>query len=151
MNSAAVSPFSTVCACLCVLGPGLCFCVGGCGNSTETRATYMRMVDYPAALRPDRVTVIAYGALLSEPSSRLTFPSLTNFRLVRVRNVRRLFGMTHLFLTGAGVVDVATRRRLRALFFHTRPPSSLTSSAAPQDRRALRGAGGGVLLCRGRV
>ena len=23
----AVSPFSTVCACLCVLGPGLCFCV----------------------------------------------------------------------------------------------------------------------------
>ncbi|EOD24670.1 hypothetical protein EMIHUDRAFT_206741 [Emiliania huxleyi CCMP1516] len=50
----------------------------------------MRMVDYPAALRPDRVTVIAYGALLSEPSSRLTFPSLTNFRLVRVRNVRRL-------------------------------------------------------------
>jgi len=54
--------------------------------------------------------VIAYGALLSEPSSRLTFPSLTNFRLVRVRNVRRLFGMTHLFLTGAGVVDVATRR-----------------------------------------
>ena len=25
----AVSPFSTVCACLCVLGPGLCFCVKG--------------------------------------------------------------------------------------------------------------------------
>ena len=77
----------------------------------------MSLTNYPAALRPDRVTVLAYGALLSEPSSRLTFPSLTNFRLVRVRNVRRLFGMTHLFLTSAGVVDIATRRRLRALLF----------------------------------
>ena len=65
---------------------------------------------FPDALAPSRVTIVAYGALLSEASSRVTFPSLSNFRLVRVRGMRRLFGMTHLFLTSEGIADMRTLR-----------------------------------------
>jgi hypothetical protein len=39
----------------------------------------------------DRVTVLGYGSLLSEKSARLTVPNLTNFRLGRVSNFRRVF------------------------------------------------------------
>ena len=46
----------------------------------------------PAALLPDRVTILGYGALLSEASSRLTFPTLSNFRLVRAYPVVSLGG-----------------------------------------------------------
>jgi hypothetical protein len=40
----------------------------------------------------ESVTIIGFGSLLSEKSSRLTFPNLTNFRLGRVNNYRRVFG-----------------------------------------------------------
>ena len=41
---------------------------------------------------PLTLTILGFGSLLSERSSRLTFPDLTNFRLVRVPNYRRVFG-----------------------------------------------------------
>jgi hypothetical protein len=52
-------------------------------------------------------TILAYGALLSEASSRLTFPDLKNFRHVQVRGLRRVFAHPHLFLlqTTAGLID----------------------------------------------
>ena len=37
------------------------------------------------------ITILGFGSLLSEKSSRLTFPNLTNFRLVRVPNYQRMF------------------------------------------------------------
>ena len=37
-----------------------------------------------------KTTILGFGSLLSEQSSRLTFPDLENFRLVRVPNYRRL-------------------------------------------------------------
>lgn len=40
----------------------------------------------------DTISVLGFGSLLSERSSRLTFPELQNFRLARVRNYRRVFG-----------------------------------------------------------
>ena len=40
---------------------------------------------------PDRITVLGFGSLLSPTSARLTFPSLSNFRLGRVPNHRRVF------------------------------------------------------------
>ena len=40
----------------------------------------------------DTITILGFGSLLSEQSSRTTFPDLTNFRLGRVRNYRRVFG-----------------------------------------------------------
>ena len=52
----------------------------------------------PDALRPDRVTFLAYGSLLSEASARWTFPHLTHFRYARVYGLRRVFGHPHVFL-----------------------------------------------------
>lgn len=37
------------------------------------------------------ITILGFGSLLSERSSRLTFPDLKNFRLARVDNFRRVF------------------------------------------------------------
>jgi hypothetical protein len=37
------------------------------------------------------ITILGFGSLLSEKSSRLTFPTLINFRLVRVPNYQRMF------------------------------------------------------------
>jgi hypothetical protein len=37
------------------------------------------------------ITILGFGSLLSEKSSLLTFPTLTNFRLVRVPNYQRMF------------------------------------------------------------
>lgn len=64
--------------------------------------------DIPETLRGDGpTTILAYGALLSESSARLTFPQLANFRLVRIRGYRRVFGHPHLFLISQNVVDLA--------------------------------------------
>jgi len=38
------------------------------------------------------ITILGLGSLLSERSSRVTFPDLNNFRLGRVMNYRRVFG-----------------------------------------------------------
>ena len=39
----------------------------------------------------DEITILGFGSLLSEKSSRTTFPTLKNFRLGRVPNHRRVF------------------------------------------------------------
>jgi glutamine amidotransferase-like uncharacterized protein len=51
------------------------------------------------------ITIVGYGALLSERSSRLTFQSLGRFRPVRVRGVRRVFAQPHLGLAAAGLLE----------------------------------------------
>jgi len=40
----------------------------------------------------DYITILGFGSLLSENSSRFTFPDLRNFRLGRLPNYRRVFG-----------------------------------------------------------
>lgn len=46
----------------------------------------------------ERMTILGFGSLLSEKSSRLTFPELTNFRIGRVLKYRRIFGHpAHIF------------------------------------------------------
>ena len=42
-------------------------------------------------LNEDNVPIIGIGSLLSEKSSRLTFPNLMNFRLARMKGYRRIF------------------------------------------------------------
>lgn len=37
------------------------------------------------------ITILGFGSLLSLQSARLTFPTLTNFRLGRIPNHRRVF------------------------------------------------------------
>ena len=69
----------------------------------------------PASLQQEHATFLGYGALLSESSARLTFPHLTNFRLVQVPGWRRLFGHPHLFLIRSGVVDPSLTNHICAL------------------------------------
>ena len=52
----------------------------------------------PEALRSNQVTILAYGALLSEASSRLTFPDLQDFRYVRIWGMKRVFAHPHMVL-----------------------------------------------------
>jgi hypothetical protein len=72
-------------------------------------------MSFPPALQPSQVTLLGYGALLSESSSRLTFPHLTNFRHVRVKGMRRVFGHPHLFLIREGLVDPLKTLKLASL------------------------------------
>ena len=69
----------------------------------------------PEALRATQVTILGYGALLSEASARLTFPHLTEFRLVRLKQYRRVFRHPHLFLIRQGVVHPSETLHLASL------------------------------------
>ncbi|KAL3945439.1 MAG: hypothetical protein SGBAC_000492 [Bacillariaceae sp.] len=66
-----------------------------------------------AATNP--TTILGYGSLLSEDSARVTFPDLSNFRLVRLRCMRRVFAHPHLFLVSEGLVDPDTSFCLASL------------------------------------
>lgn len=73
------------------------------------------MASFPSALRPSQVTILGYGALLSESSSKLTFPDLQNFRHVRVKGMRRVFAHPHLYLIRQGIVDPSQTLKLASL------------------------------------
>ncbi len=74
------------------------------------------MIIPPALSGPSpAVTLLGYGALLSESSSRLTFPDLTNFRHVRVKHHKRVFAHPHLFLIKEGLVDPMASLHLATL------------------------------------
>ncbi len=79
-----------------------------------------------AALQPDEITVLAYGALLSESSSRLTFPDLEEFRHVRIQGFRRVFAHPHLFLLQQNLVD---GKRLASLSAEPDAQSSFVAAA----------------------
>ena len=54
------------------------------------------------------ITVLGFGSLLSERSSRVTFPDLQNFRLGRLPNFRRVYAHpAHVFFR-LGVADLPT-------------------------------------------
>jgi len=56
------------------------------------------------------VTILGLGSLLSEKSSRTTFPDLTNFRLGRVSNrYRRVFGHPASIFFQRGLADMKTK------------------------------------------
>ena len=75
-------------------------------SSSGESAKEERNETFPESLTGEGpTTILAYGALLSERSSRLTFPDLTNFRLVRVRGLRRVFSHPHVFLIAQNVID----------------------------------------------
>jgi hypothetical protein len=75
-------------------------------SSSSSSTQHANNSTFPKALTTsDQVTILAYGALLSEESSRLTFPALQNFRYVQVRGLRRVFAHPHLFLVGQGLTE----------------------------------------------
>ncbi|KAH8098202.1 hypothetical protein JL720_1134 [Aureococcus anophagefferens] len=59
--------------------------------------------------RVGRTTFLGFGSLLSEQSARLTFPDLDEFRLVRVRGYRRVFGHAASIFFERGIADAATK------------------------------------------
>ena len=83
----------------------------------------------PHALKATRVTLLGYGALLSESSSRLTFPDLINFRHVRVKNLRRVFAHPHIFLLKEGLVDPKSSLHLASLSAEQSENSSFVVAA----------------------
>ena len=62
-----------------------------------------------SAARVGRTTILGFGSLLSEQSARLTFPDLDEFRLVRVRGYRRVFGHAASIFFERGIADAATK------------------------------------------
>ena len=76
----------------------------------------MTIIIPPALSGPSQaVTLLGYGALLSESSSRLTFPDLSNFRHVHVKHHKRVFAHPHLFLIKEGLVDPMASLHLATL------------------------------------
>ena len=54
------------------------------------------------------VTIVGLGSLLSERSSRTTFPNLDNFRLGRVHGYRRVFAHSAAIFVERGIADLAS-------------------------------------------
>jgi hypothetical protein len=55
------------------------------------------------------ITILGLGSLLSERSSRVTFPELQNFRLGRVPNYRRVFGHPASVFFQRGLANMETK------------------------------------------
>ena len=101
-------------------------------NSMEAKTREPFMI-FPSALRQTNVTVLGYGALLSESSSRLTFPNLNNFRHVRVKGIIRVFGHPHVFLLKEGVVSYPDTLKIASLSAEPAPDNNaapLSSSSS---------------------
>jgi hypothetical protein len=55
-------------------------------------------------------TIVGFGSLISEKSSRTTFPDLKNFRYVRVHGYRRVFSHPAAIFFERGIADLSTKR-----------------------------------------
>lgn len=57
----------------------------------------------------NKLTILGFGSLLSERSSRMTFPELENFRLARVPSYRRVFGHATSIFFKRGIANMETK------------------------------------------
>ncbi|CAB9530647.1 expressed unknown protein [Seminavis robusta] len=57
----------------------------------------------------NKLTILGFGSLLSERSSRMTFPELENFRLGRIPNYRRVFGHATSIFFKRGIANQDTK------------------------------------------
>jgi hypothetical protein len=55
-------------------------------------------------------TIIGFGSLLSSRSALVTFPNLTDFRVVRVEGYRRVFRHPASIFFESGIADLSTLR-----------------------------------------
>lgn len=79
------------------------------------------------------LTVLAYGGLQSEVSSRLTFPTLSNYRLVRVHGFRRVFAHPHFFLCDTGLVEPGVGKRAASLSVEPADGASFVAASFDVD------------------
>ena len=80
-------------------------------------------------------TVLGLGSLLSETSSRVTFPDLKNFRLGRVANYRRIFGHSPAVFYKRGIANPETKElsSLSAEFVDGHPGFMCTVFEVPSE------------------
>lgn len=71
----------------CVIGIFFIFIPEICSMSASSKSD----INTKQSHNTNQVTILGFGSLLSESSSRVTFPNLRNFRLGRVNNYRRVF------------------------------------------------------------
>jgi len=102
-------------------------------NEEETTKEVSRLEASLFSLTRETSTIFAYGALMSQASARLTFPSLRNFQLVRVREYRRCFAHPHTFLASRGLLDPKSTNRLASLSAEECPGSSFVAAAFDVD------------------
>ena len=74
------------------------------------------------------ITILGFGSLLSEKSSRLTFPTLTNFRLVRVPNYQRMFAHPTSIFFQRNIANLSTLE-MASLSCEYNPNSSFIATA----------------------
>ena len=72
--------------------------------------------------------VIGFGSLLSETSARSTFPTLTNFRPVRVEGYRRVFTHPTAIFFERGIADLDSKR-MASLSIEKAPGHSFSGCA----------------------
>jgi hypothetical protein len=69
----------------------------------------MNQQDPSSSSSSSMVTILGFGSLLSERSSRMTFPDLKNFRLGRVTGYRRVFGHPASIFFQRGLANLETK------------------------------------------
>ncbi len=84
----------------------------------QTRSVKMQVEDNNLSNKDDTITILGFGSLLSQKSSRVTFPTLRNFRLGRVRDHRRVFAhpASIFFQRGIANLDTLEMSSLRYVF-----------------------------------
>ncbi len=88
---------------------------GFVSDMTEKRvpsiATYKTQIfDWKGSIAMSFINVVGYGSLLSEASARETVPGLEDFRLVRVKNYKRLFNKVGIVFIQRNGYDPENRR-----------------------------------------
>lgn len=88
------------------------FC--GVARPLERRLiTTLRMASQASNHKPittgEKITILGFGSLLSERSSRTTFPDLEGFRIGRVPNYRRVFGHPASIFFQRGIANLETK------------------------------------------
>jgi hypothetical protein len=81
------------------------------------------------------ITILGLGSLLSERSSRMTFPALQNFRLGRIPNYRRVFGHPAPIFFQRGIANQETKEMssLSAEYVEGHPGFVCTIYEVPND------------------
>jgi hypothetical protein len=73
-----------------------------------TRGAAAMSTSTPSSHTENTITILGFGSLLSEGSSRLTFPDLVNFRLGRLPGYRRVFAHPASIFFQRGIADLAS-------------------------------------------
>jgi hypothetical protein len=75
----------------------------------KLQTSTIRAAPQTSSSNSNNVTILGFGSLLSERSSKTTFPDLKNFRLGRVPKYRRVFGHPASIFFQRGIANLETK------------------------------------------